>query len=65
MYFDTSKLTDYGKLAKLDIAGLEAGARVSVEGKKNPTDFAVWVLPMPSEIWSGIVPGAKGSRAGT
>ncbi|HRJ90951.1 MAG TPA: cysteine--tRNA ligase, partial [Candidatus Saccharibacteria bacterium] len=42
MYFDTSKLTDYGKLAKLDIAGLEAGARVSVEGKKNPTDFAVW-----------------------
>ena len=42
MYFDTSKLTDYGKLARLDIAGLEAGARVSVEGKRNITDFAVW-----------------------
>lgn len=42
MYFDTSKLEDYGKLAKLDIEGLRAGARVSVEGKKNPTDFAVW-----------------------
>jgi cysteinyl-tRNA synthetase len=42
MYFDTSKLSDYGKLAKLDIAGLEAGARVEMAGKKNPTDFAVW-----------------------
>ncbi len=42
MYFDTSKLADYGKLARLDIAGLEAGARVSVEGKRNITDFAVW-----------------------
>ena len=42
LYFDTSKLTDYGKLARLDIAGLEAGARVSVAGKRNITDFAVW-----------------------
>ncbi len=42
LYFDTSKLTDYGKLARLDIDGLEAGARVSVEGKRNITDFAVW-----------------------
>lgn len=44
MYFDTSKLDDYGKLAKLDIAGLEAGARVDMAGKKNATDFAVWKL---------------------
>jgi cysteinyl-tRNA synthetase len=42
MYFDTSKLDNYGKLAHLDIAGLEAGARVAMNGKKNPTDFAVW-----------------------
>ncbi|MCA9328643.1 cysteine--tRNA ligase [Candidatus Saccharibacteria bacterium] len=42
VYFDTSKLDDYGKLARLDIAGLEAGARVAVNGKKNPTDFALW-----------------------
>lgn len=42
MYFDTSKLADYGKLARLDIDGLEAGARVSVAGKHNITDFAVW-----------------------
>lgn len=42
VYFDTSKLTDYGKLARLDIGGLQAGTRVSVEGKKSPTDFAIW-----------------------
>lgn len=42
MYFDTSKLTDYGKLARLDIAGLQAGARVDMAGKKHPTDFAIW-----------------------
>ncbi len=42
IYFDTSELTDYGKLARLDIDGLQAGARVSVEGKRNPTDFAIW-----------------------
>ena len=42
VYFDTSKLDDYGKLAKLDIKGLQAGARVEVNGKRNPTDFAVW-----------------------
>lgn len=45
IYFDTSKLKDYGKLANLDAEGLKAGARVEmVEGKKNPTDFAVWKL---------------------
>lgn len=42
LYFDTSRLEDYGKLARLDIDGLEAGARVSVEGKRNITDFAIW-----------------------
>jgi cysteinyl-tRNA synthetase len=43
VYFDTSKLPDYGKLAGLNIEGLKAGARVDVvEGKRNPTDFALW-----------------------
>jgi cysteinyl-tRNA synthetase len=43
IYFDTSKLSDYGKLAKLDIKGLRAGARIDVvSGKKNSTDFALW-----------------------
>ena len=42
VYFDTAKLSDYGKLAQLDINGLEAGARVAISGKRNITDFALW-----------------------
>ncbi|EKD76054.1 MAG: hypothetical protein ACD_43C00240G0006 [uncultured bacterium] len=42
IYFDTSKLSDYGKLAKLDLAGLEAGNRVEMGEKKHVTDFALW-----------------------
>jgi len=43
VYFDTSKLKDYGKLARLDIENLKAGARIEMaEGKRNPTDFALW-----------------------
>ena len=42
IYFDTSKLKDYGKLAKLNIEGLEAGKRIEIKDKKNITDFALW-----------------------
>ena len=42
IYFDTSKLPDYGKLARLDIEGLEAGKRVENQQKRNKTDFALW-----------------------
>ncbi|MFA6474830.1 MAG: cysteine--tRNA ligase [Patescibacteria group bacterium] len=44
IYFDTSKLSDYGKLARLDIKGLAAGNRVTMGEKKHPTDFALWKL---------------------
>jgi cysteinyl-tRNA synthetase len=42
IYFDTSKFKDYGKLAKLNIEGLEAGKRIGMGDKKNKTDFALW-----------------------
>ncbi len=43
IYFDTSKLKDYGKLAGKKKKKLKAGARVKmVSGKKNHTDFALW-----------------------
>ncbi len=43
VYFDTAKLSDYGKLARLKLDELKAGARIEVaEGKRNPTDFALW-----------------------
>ena len=43
VYFDVSKLADYGKLAKLDIENLKARARVDVDtNKRNPLDFVLW-----------------------
>jgi len=50
MYFDTSKLKNYGELARLDIEGLKEGARVEKKlEKKNPTDFALWKLSSKDE----------------
>lgn len=44
IYFDTSKFKDYGKFAKLNLEGLDAGKRVNLGDKKNKTDFALWKL---------------------
>jgi cysteinyl-tRNA synthetase len=45
VYFDTTKLNDYGKLARLDIENLREGARVEANPEKHsPTDFALWKL---------------------
>jgi cysteinyl-tRNA synthetase len=50
VYFDTVKLKDYGKLALLDIEGLEEGKRIGFSSeKKNKTDFALWKLSKPDE----------------
>lgn len=50
IYFDTSKLEDYGKLARLKIESLEAGKRIDVGEKKNKTDFALWKFSKPPGI---------------
>jgi cysteinyl-tRNA synthetase len=43
VYFDTSKLKDYGRLGKLALKGQKAGARVEANPEKlHPTDFALW-----------------------
>ncbi len=42
VYFDTSRLPDYGALGKLDIEGLQAGTRIDMGEKRHPTDFALW-----------------------
>jgi cysteinyl-tRNA synthetase len=43
IYYDSTKFTHYGDLARLDLEGLKAGARVEmVKGKKHPSDFALW-----------------------
>jgi len=42
IYFNTSKVKDYGKLARLKKEGLRAGERIEMGEKKNITDFALW-----------------------
>ena len=47
VYFDTSKLSNYGKLANLKNQSLNAGSRVEMREKKHPTDFALWKMSHP------------------
>lgn len=49
IYFDTSKLSDYGYLARLDVEGLQAGARIELGEKRSPTDFALWKFSPPGQ----------------
>ena len=47
VYFDTSRLDNYGELARLDIKGLQEGLRVEAGQKRNKTDFALWKKSPP------------------
>ena len=49
IYFDTSRQPDYGHLARLDKAGLQAGSRVDIGEKRQATDFALWKFSAPGE----------------
>ncbi len=43
LYFDITTFADYGKLARLNMEDLKAGARIEVDAnKKNPHDFVLW-----------------------
>lgn len=43
VYFDVSRFGQYGKLARLDLEALKAGARIEVDpNKKSPFDFVLW-----------------------
>lgn len=44
IYFDSSKVSDYGKLANLNVEGLQEGIRVAAGEKRHKTDFALWKL---------------------
>lgn len=50
VYFDTSKDPNYGYLARLDVEGLQAGARVDIGDKRNATDFALWKFSPKDEV---------------
>lgn len=43
VYFDISKFKNYGRLARLNLDDLKAGARIKVDqNKNNPFDFVLW-----------------------
>ncbi len=49
IYFDSTKASDYGKLALLDRQNLKGGVRVDLGEKKNPHDFAIWKFSNDNE----------------
>ena len=45
IYFEIDKFPNYGKLSGKNLEDLVAGSRIEInENKKNPLDFAVWIL---------------------
>jgi len=51
IYFDVSKLDEYGILSGIKLEDQKAGARVDVDTeKRNPYDFALWIKAKPNHI---------------
>ena len=63
-YFRIASFPDYGKLARLDHAGMQAGARVDADTytKQDVRDFVLWKASKPDEpSWDvGCGPGRPG-----
>src|SRR5271166_2339219 len=64
IYYRIAKFKDYGKLSKIDLSGILAGARVDNDRyeKESARDFALWKAPKPGEhFWEApIGPGRPG-----
>jgi cysteinyl-tRNA synthetase len=64
IYFRIATMPDYGKLARLDRAGMQDGARVDADKyeKEDARDFVLWKATKPGEpTWDyGCGPGRPG-----
>ena len=64
IYYRIAKFPEYGKLSKIDLTGIQAGARVDNDRyeKESARDFALWKAPKPGEhFWeTEIGPGRPG-----
>src|SRR6202158_1033058 len=64
IYYRITKFPEYGKLSKIDLTGIQAGARVDVDRyeKESARDFALWKAPKQGEhFWeTPIGPGRPG-----
>ena len=63
-YFRISKFPAYGKLSRIDVAGMQTGVRMDLDryDKDNVRDFALWKSPKEGEhFWeTAIGPGRPG-----
>ena len=58
IYYRIAKFPEYGKLSKIDVSGIQAGARVDVDRyeKESARDFALWKAPKPGEhFWETAI----------
>jgi cysteinyl-tRNA synthetase len=58
VYYRIAKFKDYGKLSKIDLSGIQAGARVDNDRyeKESARDFALWKAPKPGEqVWDTTI----------
>jgi cysteinyl-tRNA synthetase len=64
IYYRIAKFADYGKLSNIDVAGIQAGARVDNDRyeKESARDFALWKAPKAGEFFweTSIGPGRPG-----
>jgi len=58
IYYRITKFPAYGKLSKIDLTGIQAGARVDNDRyeKESARDFALWKAPKPGEhFWETAI----------
>ena len=64
VYFRIATLPQYGRLSRLDVEGIQAGARVDADkySKEDARDFVLWKATRPGEpTWDfGMGPGRPG-----
>ncbi|HDQ98892.1 MAG TPA: cysteine--tRNA ligase, partial [candidate division WOR-3 bacterium] len=61
LIFDTGRYADYARLARLNLAEQQAGARVEVDpDRRNPSDFALWITNQPRHIMQWDSPWGRG-----
>ena len=54
IYFRIASFPDYGRLSRLDVAGIQAGARVDTDkyDKENARDFVLWKSKVDEPEWA-------------
>ena len=67
IYYRIAKFPEYGKLSKIDVTGIQAGARVDNDRyeKESARDFALWKAPKAGRAFLGNADRAGAVRAGT